>query len=130
MAPVPPSTRRAEVNASTGAVLRRIMLTAVFSTGPLRARAHAFAVNDAHATQVVRERAGQEFAQRRLGFVDPQAVQVADFFDAVFAALQFAQDAVLHAGAAEGDFVTRVGDFSFAQTPAGFPPAPGRDRRR
>src|SRR6185369_12747840 len=34
MAPVPPSMRRADVNARTGAVLRRIMFTAVLITGP------------------------------------------------------------------------------------------------
>ena len=114
MAPVPPSTRRADVNASTGAVLRRIMFTAVLMHRSARPRIHALAVDDAHAAQVVRERIGQEFAQRGLGLVDAQPVQIAHFLDAVFTALELAHHAVLHTGAAKGDLVAGVGDLVHA----------------
>ena len=67
-------------------------------------------MDDAHAAKVVRQRVGQEFPQRRFGLLDAQPVQIADFLDAVFAALELAHDAVLHADAAEGDFIAGVGD--------------------
>jgi hypothetical protein len=82
IAPVPPSTRRAEVNASTGPVLRRIMLTAVLITGPFGPEPLPLPWMTRTQRRRSCERFGQELAQRRLGFLGSQAVQVADGFDA------------------------------------------------
>ena len=72
-------------------------------------------MNDAHAAQVVRQRVGEEFAQAGLGLFGAQAVKIAGVFDAIYAALEFAHDAVLHARTAERDLVAGVGDLTFAE---------------
>ncbi len=58
----------------------------------------------------MRQRFGEEFTQRGLGFVDAQAVQVADRFDAVFTPLELSHHAVLHAFAPEGNLVSGIGE--------------------
>ena len=110
MAPVPPSTRRAEVNASTGAVLRRIMFTAVLMTGPRGPEFMPLPWMMRTQRRLCASASARNSRKRRFGFVDAQPVQIADFLDAVFTALELAHDAVLHADAAEGDFVAGVGD--------------------